>query len=82
MNYTNELLYNVMVNSTYFTIMYTIISTCLSILYLFHMCISGGNGAWSTDGCTTNGRDSDGNVIGQCNHLTTFAVLNVSCAFV
>ena len=49
------------------------------LLYLFYTHIADGNGAWSTDGCTTGGRDSDGKVIGRCNHLTSFAVLNVSC---
>ena len=53
-------------------------SACNVHLYLFHAHITDGNGAWSTEGCTTNGRDSDGKVIGESNHLTSFAVLNVS----
>ena len=42
----------------------------------------GGNGNWSTDGCTTivNSTANLSSVICQCDHLTNFASLVVSYA--
>ncbi|PIK45185.1 hypothetical protein BSL78_17944 [Apostichopus japonicus] len=34
-----------------------------------------GNGNWSSDGCTYQGRTRNGQILCQCDHLTNFAVL-------
>ena len=71
---------NCMANLNYLSIYVHTNKQMSKIFYLsIYTHIADGNGAWSTEGCTTNGRDADGKVIGRCNHLTTFAVLNVSC---
>lgn len=44
---------------------------------LIHQCAVG-RGDWSSDGCETMGLCANGEVMCACNHLTSFAVLNVS----
>ena len=48
-------------------------SKCTYIL----MVVIGGNGNWSTDGCTTTINNDPNSVTCRCDHLTNFACLLV-----
>ena len=50
-------------------------SKCLTLSYLS---CADGRGDWSSDGCQTMGFCDTGEVMCACDHLTSFAVLNVS----
>ena len=39
--------------------------------------LKSGNGDWSSFGCKMAGRDEDGHVTCECNHLSSFALLVV-----
>ena len=43
--------------------------------------LEGGVGDWSQFGCKMAGKDEDGNIMCECTHLTSFAILLVSFSF-
>lgn len=43
--------------------------------------LEGGIGDWSEFGCKMAGKDEDGNIMCECTHLTSFAILLVCFSF-